>query len=38
MRELLWRLREAPKEYRYDGIRSALRWVFTGVSATEKYE
>ena len=33
MRTFLWRLRESPKDYRYGGLRAALRWVFRGVGA-----
>ena len=35
MREFLWRLRESPKDYRYGGLRAALRWIFKGVAADE---
>ena len=28
MRGFLWRLRECPKDYRYGGLRAALRWIF----------
>jgi hypothetical protein len=36
MRDLLWRIRESPKDYRYGGFRAALRWIVFGIAADEE--